>query len=168
MKIVLIDFGSLKQLSSVTLNEQRQLIITRFVGTHGYMPKEQYTRNPNPSNDLYALGMTVVHALTGLFPAEIGRDPKTGDLGWRNYSEVSNEFAAIINRMVNPYFRARYQSADQVLNDLWNIGSQTGILMEPESHISVEPETYNSTEIATENSANLEQDINVQNHNTIK
>ncbi|NEQ40764.1 MAG: tetratricopeptide repeat protein [Okeania sp. SIO3I5] len=162
-KIILIDFGSLKQLSSVNLNEQKQLIITRFVGTHGYMPKEQYTRNPNPSNDLYALGMTVVHALTGLFPAEIGRDPKTGDLGWRHYTEVSNEFAVIINRMVNPYFRARYQSADQVLNDLWNIGSQTEFLIEPESPISVEPEIYNSTEIATENSANLEPDINVQN-----
>lgn len=162
-KIVLIDFGSLKQLSSVTLNDHKQLIITRFVGTHGYMPKEQYTRNPNPSNDLYALGMTVVHALTGLFPAEIGRDPKTGDLGWRHYTEVSNQFAAIINKMVNPYFRARYHSADQVLNDLWNIGSQTEFLMGSETSISVTPETHNATEIAIENYANLEQDINVEN-----
>ncbi|MGB3510148.1 MAG: serine/threonine-protein kinase [Microcoleaceae cyanobacterium] len=159
-KIVLIDFGSLKQLSSLVLNDHGQLVITRFVGTHGYMPNEQYTRNPHPSNDLYALGMTVIHALTGLFPAEIGQHPNTGELGWRNHTKVSDEFANIINQMVNSYFRSRYQSADEVLNDLWNIRPQTGLLIYSENPISVESET-NSTATETDNFTNLEVGNNI-------
>ncbi|MGK7922346.1 MAG: tetratricopeptide repeat protein [Trichodesmium sp.] len=158
-KIILIDFGSLKQLSSLKLNEQGQLIITRFVGTHGYMPKEQYTRNPNSSNDLYALGMTVIHALTGLFPAEIGKDRTTGELGWRNYAQVSNEFAAILNKMVSSYFRARYNSASEVLNDLWNIGSHREISPVPEAPIFVAESQTNYPEIVPENPPNLESSV---------
>lgn len=154
-KIVLIDFGSIKQLSSLVLNEQGQLMMTRFVGTHGYMPKEQYTRNPHPSHDLYALGMTVIHALTGLFPAEIGQDPNSGEIGWHNYTQVSDKFAAIINKMVNAYFRARYQSADEVLNDIWNIRPQTEFLIHSENPITIESDS-NSTVTETDHFTKLE------------
>ena len=149
-QIILTDFGSFKQLSSLILNEQEQLIITRFVGSDGYMPKEQYTRSPNPSNDIYALGMTIIHALTGLFPTEIGQDSNTGELGWRNYTHVSDELAAIVNKMVNSYFRDRYQSADEVLNDLWSINSQGELLISSETAASVELKAIDN-EIVNEN-----------------
>lgn len=117
-KIVLADFSSIKQISTLVLNYQGQLSVTRVVGSQGYMPKEQQAGNPRLSNDLYALGMTMIHALTGIFPGELNQDAKTGEIAWRNHAQVSDQFAAIINKMVRSYFRARYESAQEILQDL--------------------------------------------------
>ncbi|OCR02961.1 protein kinase [Oscillatoriales cyanobacterium USR001] len=120
-RVMLTDFGSVKQISTLVLNYQGQLSITNVIGALGYMPKEQQAGNPRPNSDIYALGMTAIHALTGVFPPELGQDPNTGEVNWRSQAQVSDQLAAIINKMVIGYFRSRYESVQEVLNDLRHI-----------------------------------------------
>lgn len=147
-RMMLTDFGSVKQISTLVVNYQGQLSITGVIGTTGYMPKEQQAGNPRPNSDIYALGMTVVQALTGVFPSELGQDQIRGEVNWRPHAQVGDRLAAIIDKMVLSYFRSRYESADQVLSDLRNHHSLPGViipgnnrLVELESPVAIELET---------------------------
>ncbi len=117
-QLVLLDFGSVKQISTMALDDQGQLINTGSVGTVGYMPKEQQAGNLRPNSDIYALGMVAIQALTGVHPSQLETDPLSGEVSWRHLTQVSDRFAEIINKMVYSYFRERYQSAAEVLRDL--------------------------------------------------
>jgi serine/threonine protein kinase/tetratricopeptide (TPR) repeat protein len=122
-RVMLTDFGSVKQISTLVINYQGQLSITNVIGALGYMPKEQQAGTPRPNSDIYALGMTAIHALTGVFPPELGQDQNTGEVNWRSQAQVSDTLAEIINKMVRTYFRSRYETVEEVLNDLRNIYS---------------------------------------------
>lgn len=117
-QLVLLDFGSVKQISTMALDDQGQLINTGSVGTVGYMPKEQQAGNLRPNSDIYALGMVAIQALTGVHPSQLEPDPQTGEVSWRHLTQVSDRLAEIINKMAHAYFRERYQSAAEVLKDL--------------------------------------------------
>jgi len=47
---------------------------TTVVGTSGYMPLEQLLGQANPTSDLYALGATLLHLITGTPPHEFSFD----------------------------------------------------------------------------------------------
>jgi serine/threonine protein kinase len=66
----LVDFGSVRR---VFLGPEEAG--STVVGTYGYMPYEQYMGHASPTSDLYALGATFLHLLTGRPP----RDFMTGD-----------------------------------------------------------------------------------------
>lgn len=116
-KIALTDFGSVKQISTLTI-EGGQLKSVGVVGTPGYMPKEQQVGNPRPNSDIYAVGAIAIHLLTGIHPTHLGRDPETGELSWRQHATVTEGLARILDKMVLSYFRDRYGSASEVLADL--------------------------------------------------
>lgn len=117
-KFVLIDFGAVKEISTLVGNTQGQISGTVLVGSSGYMPSEQLGGKPRFSSDIYALGMTAIQALTGTLPDELPEDAETGEVDWREYAQVSNHLAAILNKMVRSHFRDRYQSTTEVLSDL--------------------------------------------------
>jgi eukaryotic-like serine/threonine-protein kinase len=117
-QLVLLDFGSVKQISTMALDDQGQLINTGSVGTVGYMPKEQQAGNLRPNSDIYALGMMAIQALTGVHPSQLETDPLSGEVSWRHLTQVSDRLATIIDKMAHAYFRERYQSAAEVLKDL--------------------------------------------------
>ncbi len=115
-KIVLIDFGSVKQkISSQILSSQEQEPATVVVGTVGYMPSEQSSGQPNFTSDIYAVGVIGIQALTGIVANQLPKDTNTGEIVWRNQAEVSPELANILDKMVRYYFRDRYQSAELAL-----------------------------------------------------
>ncbi|HLO50447.1 MAG TPA: tetratricopeptide repeat protein [Kamptonema sp.] len=148
-RIVLNDFGSVKQISTLVINYQGQLSITNVIGTPGYMPKEQQAGNPRSNSDIYALGMTAIHALTGVFPAELGQDPNTGEVNWRSQVQVSDNLGAIIDKMVLSYFRSRYDSVEEVLNDLREVRSNLRVVAELENHPFFELEDSEFIELET-------------------
>ncbi|MCU0524314.1 MAG: serine/threonine-protein kinase [Elainella sp. Prado103] len=117
-KIVLIDFGAVKQLSSQMIQVQGHTTRTIAIGSPGYMPSEQMAGRPRFCSDLYAVGMIGIQALTGAHPRELPEDPRTCELIWRDRTRVSSEFADILDRMIRYDFRDRYQSALEVLTDL--------------------------------------------------
>ncbi len=118
-KFVLIDFGAVKEIQTqLSTTEPGQTNLTVGIGTQGYGPSEQLIGKPRYSSDLYALGMTVIHALTGLQPFQLPTHPDTADVVWQDRAIVSPKLAAILTRMTRYHFSQRYQSVWEVLQAL--------------------------------------------------
>ena len=117
-KLVLIDFGAIKQIRSQTTTNTGKNNITLVVGTRGYMPSEQIRRLPRQASDIYALGMIGIQALTGVLPYELQDDPNTGEILWEHLREVDPGFAEVLNQMTRYHFKERYQNVDEVIEAL--------------------------------------------------
>ncbi|NMG09793.1 protein kinase [Brasilonema sp. UFV-L1] len=117
-KLVLIDFGAVKQISNQTLNSQGQTVASVSIGTPGYLPPEQVAGRPQFSSDIYALGILCIQALTGVPPYQLSDDCITGEISWCSQAQVSPQLARILDKMVYYDYRQRYQSATEVLQDL--------------------------------------------------
>ncbi|MDB9304615.1 bifunctional serine/threonine-protein kinase/formylglycine-generating enzyme family protein [Nodularia spumigena CS-591/12] len=117
-KIVLIDFGAVKEINTMMVNSQGQTSVSVIVGTNGYMPSEQAAGQPKLCSDVYAVGMLGICALTGRQPHELPKDPTDGEVIWRNWANVSEKLAGILNKMVSYHFRDRYFSAGEALQAL--------------------------------------------------
>lgn len=63
--IYLVDFGAVQAQASVTG------VTFTIVGTSGYAPLEQFWGRAVPASDLYALGATLIHLLTGIAPVDL-------------------------------------------------------------------------------------------------
>jgi len=125
-RLVLIDFGAVKQVSTAPLvdPETGATNLTVSIGTQGYMPNEQYAGKPRFSSDVYAVGMLGIRALTGIHPKHIDEDPHTSELAWQNHApQVSPELAAVLDRMVRYDFRDRYPTAAEALAALQQVAS---------------------------------------------
>jgi serine/threonine protein kinase len=114
-RIVLIDFGAVKQIGSKLQYSQGQPQ-TVPIGTEGYMPSEQENGHPKLCSDVYAVGMTAIQALTGVFPHQLPKDPNTLEVVWRERVSVSPKLADILDKMVRYQWQQRYQSADEALS----------------------------------------------------
>ena len=124
-KFVLIDFGAVKDISTLVGTQEGQTAGTVLIGSSGYMPNEQLGGKPRFSSDIYALGMTAIQALTGVSPDELAEDPQTREISWHEYVPVGKQLAAILDKMVRSHFRDRYQSANEVLADLQKLKLKT-------------------------------------------
>lgn len=125
-KLVLIDFGSVKEVTTHLGEYDTEFPRTIATGTPAYMPIEQFQGNPQFSSDIYAVGMMAIQAITGLPGTDLPKlqDPSpshTGEIVWRNRSQCSNNLANIIDKMVCHQFGKRYQSAEEVLEALSKI-----------------------------------------------
>jgi serine/threonine-protein kinase len=118
-KLVLIDFGAVKDQVSQTVTASEDEAFTAFaVGTSGYAPPEQMAMRPVYASDVYALGVTCVYLLTGKSPRELGYDSRTGELQWRDRVRISDPFANVIGKMLEASVYHRYQSVSEVLQAL--------------------------------------------------
>ena len=116
-KLVLIDFGAVKEVSTQLLDNAEQSAFTIGIGTKGYAPREQCLGCPQYSSDIYALGMIGIKALTGVSPHALQRNVG-GDLMWTHKAQASPTFAAILNKMILDDPQKRYQSTTEVLDAL--------------------------------------------------
>ncbi|HEY9881639.1 MAG TPA: serine/threonine-protein kinase [Leptolyngbyaceae cyanobacterium] len=114
-KIVLIDFGSVKQVSGPVFESEGQVSITVAIGSLGYMPNEQLAGQPCLSSDIYAVGMLGLQALTGIDPKRFQKDPRTSEILWHDLVSVSAPLRAILDKMVRYDHRQRYPSAQAAL-----------------------------------------------------
>ncbi|OUL35082.1 hypothetical protein BV372_12040 [Nostoc sp. T09] len=130
-KIVMIDFGAVKEISTLEVDLNGQPSITYKVGTFGYMPTEQENGNPQPSSDIYAVGMIAIQALTSLHPCNL-KKANSGDFVWHKHApKVSKALAHVLDRMVCQNFELRYQSATEALNALRE-ATETTLQLQPE------------------------------------
>ncbi|MGB7375873.1 MAG: protein kinase [Rivularia sp. (in: cyanobacteria)] len=117
-KIVLIDFGAVKEIKGLAKNQQGDVNSTLIIGTPGYMPDEQANGKPRLCSDIYAVGMLGIQALTGMSPRELPFNPDNGELIWRDSAKISDRFAEILTGMVRHHFSQRYQTAAEALTAL--------------------------------------------------
>jgi eukaryotic-like serine/threonine-protein kinase len=117
-KILLIDFGGVREIASLMVNERGEFISSAVIGTPGYMPHEQTRGHLNFNSDVYALGMTAIQAMTGIKPVNLRRDLKTRQVIWQDQVEINKLIATVINKMVRYHSSQRYPHAMAVLQDL--------------------------------------------------
>ncbi|WP_298915973.1 serine/threonine protein kinase [uncultured Nostoc sp.] len=114
-KLVLVDFGAVKQLRTQLVTVGGQPSPTVVIGTPGYMPTEQGQGKPRPNSDIYSLGIIAIQALTGLSATELQEDPDTGEIIWQQSVVVNYRLAAVLSKMVHYHFKDRYQNATEAL-----------------------------------------------------
>lgn len=150
-KLVLIDFGSVKEVTHRIAEENGEVPRTIATGTPSYMPIEQFQGIPQFNSDLYAVGMIIIQALTGIPSTDL---PKLQDLSpsnpsgilWRNRAQCSTNLADILEKMVHYHYTKRYQSATEVLKALQKINgrSKTVVTSPSKTKSSINPQTKKS------------------------
>jgi hypothetical protein len=121
-RLVLIDFGGAKQMNTVLAPSSTRLV------SPGYSPPEQMAGSMvGPTADFYALGRTAIHLLTGRYPGDL-EDPRTGELQWRNYAQVSPELADFLDQLTHADVRRRPATANDVLVRLLQVSSKTQVV----------------------------------------
>ena len=105
-QIYLIDFGSVQ--------DQPVLGATAtVVGTSGYAPPEQFFGRAVPASDLYALGATLIHLLTGTSPADLPQQELR--IQFRDQVSVPDTLAEWIEKLTAPDAGDRFESACEAL-----------------------------------------------------
>lgn len=126
-RVMLIDFGAVKQVSAPVLDAADGQMMTISIGTQGYVPTEQLSGSPRFSSDIYAVGIIGIQVLTGVHPHLLKREGQTNEIIWRAPKtessetaavQISPELATILDRMVCYHFRDRYQMATEPLQAL--------------------------------------------------
>lgn len=128
-KLVLIDFGAVKQITTQVIIPSGKTKFTVAIGTPGYTPSEQAQGNPKFTSDIYALGILGIEALTGLSPEQLEKDAETGEIIWHNQTSVSQDLAKVLNKMVCYDFRERYPSAKLALQSLKDLKKSQSRMM---------------------------------------
>lgn len=117
-KLVLVDFGTVKKIRD-PLAGQLLSSPTISIGTLGYVANEQVQGYPRLNSDLYSLGVTAIHALTGCHPIQLGREQDTLELIWQDLCrQIDPDLGTILARLVRQSPEKRYQDATDVLKDL--------------------------------------------------
>ncbi|MEM6517939.1 MAG: protein kinase [Cyanobacteria bacterium P01_D01_bin.71] len=119
-RLFLIDFGVAKHFSDALADSASPG--TR-IGTEGYAPIEQLRGGQAyPCSDLYSLGATCLHLLTGRKPENI-YDHMAGEWRWRELlaqqgRSISPELGAVLDRLVVDAVGDRFATATAVLDAL--------------------------------------------------
>lgn len=116
-RLALIDFGVARQLSMSQSN-----VTGTKVGSPGYFAMEQFAEGKaSASSDLYSLGATAFHLLTGQYPGELWTMQGYAWVNkWQDYLSHPMELSllAVLNKLLQIKAEDRYQSASAVLSDL--------------------------------------------------
>jgi serine/threonine protein kinase len=113
-KPILIDFGSVKQVTETALRMAGQLNPATQIHKPGYTPFEQIKGEVYPNSDLYALAVTVLVLMTGKPPTEL-YNAQTNDWNWQALLTLNARFENVLHRMLARHTSDRYESADAVL-----------------------------------------------------
>lgn len=123
-RVFLVDFGAVQHKSGRG---------TTVIGTTGYMPQEQLTGRAEPASDIYGLGATLVHVITGKHPGLM--DTHRMHIQWRERSNINPYVTGLIDRMVSPALEDRWKSTAEIRQSLAGIlGDLSGSIEEHDEH----------------------------------
>ena len=112
----LVDFGSVRR---VFLSPEESG--STIAGTYGYMPYEQYMGQASPASDLFALGATFLHLLTGRAPRDFMNEE--GRIQVPETLPTEPRLRAVIARLLRHSPTERFAHARDVRNAL--VGSSS-------------------------------------------
>ena len=109
-KVMLIDFGIARW-----VNKEEKGVTA--VGTMGYAPPELFSGNVEPRSDIYSLGSTMFHLLTGADPQsnpllifDFNKHPRPRQIN----SQLTDQMEQILMRMVEYTAAKRFSSAAEL------------------------------------------------------
>lgn len=108
--LYLIDFGAVQDRAA---HEGATFTV---VGTYGYAPLEQFGGRATPASDLYALGATLIHVLTGVAPADLPQQDSR--LQFARQRRLHPGFVRWLERLTDPNLEQRFSMARQALESL--------------------------------------------------
>jgi serine/threonine protein kinase len=113
-QLVLVDFGAAKYATQTALS-----VTGTVIGTAGYTAPEQAAGKAIYASDIYSLGVTCLYLLTQVEPIDLF-DTSEMEWVWREHlkASVSSELGLILDKMILPASKRRYQSATEVLQAL--------------------------------------------------
>ena len=113
-KVMLIDFGIAR-----SINKEEKGVTA--VGTMGYAPPELFSGNVQPASDIYSLGSTMFHLLTGADPQsnpllifDFQKHPRPRQIN----PQLSDQMERILMRAVEYNAEKRFSSAAEMRNVL--------------------------------------------------
>jgi Uncharacterized conserved protein len=113
---MLIDFGVSKQLSGTVMSR-----LGTQIGSDGYTPLEQMQGGEAyPASDLFSLGATAFHLLTGVYPFSLWVEHGySWTANWQQHLKIpiDNGLTLILSKLLAKDIQQRYQSAEEVLKD---------------------------------------------------
>lgn len=107
-QVYLVDFGAVQDRA---VTEGATFTV---VGTYGYAPLEQFGGRAVPASDLYALGATLIHLLTGIPPADLPQQNLR--IQFQEIVTLKPELADWLEKLTEPAVERRFQSAGEALN----------------------------------------------------
>ncbi|NDJ23562.1 protein kinase [Nostoc sp. B(2019)] len=116
--IYLVDFGAVQDRAA------KEGVTFTIVGTYGYAPMEQFGGRAVPASDLYALGATLIHLLTGISPSDLPQQDLR--LQFTERVNLSPSFISWLQKLTEPAPEQRFASARQALNAL-----KSGLAVKP-------------------------------------
>ncbi|MGA1355763.1 MAG: protein kinase domain-containing protein [Prochlorothrix sp.] len=115
-RLVLVDFGAVKVATPTAMAKTGTKI-----GSAEYAAPEQTRGRAVFASDLYGLGATCVHLLTGRSPWDL-RDDLEGRWIWRELLppgvRVSQRLGQVLDRLVSEPLKGRFQTAQEALTAL--------------------------------------------------
>jgi serine/threonine protein kinase len=119
-QVYLVDFGAVQE------KAKAEGATFTVVGTGGYAPPEQLWGKAVPASDLYALGATLIHLLTGTAPADLPQ--RQMRLQFRDKVSLTPSFAHWLETLTNPDPQLRFSNASGALEALQASGSPSSSL----------------------------------------
>lgn len=113
-RYVLVDFGASKFATGTALARTATVI-----GSAGYVAPEQAMGRGEFSSDIYSLGVTCIHLLTGIHPFDLYSISEDAWV-WEQYlpKPVSVQLRQVLDKMLRKATSQRYRTAADVLQDL--------------------------------------------------
>ena len=118
--LYLIDFGSVQDPSPAVGST------FTVVGTYGYAPMEQYGSRTVPASDLYALGATLIHLLSGTSPADLPQ--YDAHIQFRHLVNANPSLLQWLEMLTEPSVEKRPNSAREAKKFL-----ESGIVLEKQT-----------------------------------
>jgi serine/threonine protein kinase len=142
---VVIDFGATQPIQ--TKVPKRATAIA--VSSSGYLPAEQLAGIPQPSSDIYAVGMMGIEALTRYDPAKLRFNLEVGEPIFEaaGYNPL---FISVLKKMTRQNWQNRYLSTRELLPLLRALMPQTISVKPPVAVVDVEVEVIDFEPLASE------------------
>lgn len=111
-RIYLVDFGAVQDKAVA------EGVTFTVVGTYGYVPMEQFAGRAEPASDLYALGATLIHLLTGTAPANL--PSRNSRIEFANLVSVNLGLINWVGKLTEPNIADRISTARVAIAALKN------------------------------------------------
>ena len=105
--IYLVDFGAVQDKAA------KEGVSFTVVGTYGYAPMEQFGGRAVAASDLYALGASLIHLLTGTSPSDLPQ--RNLRIQFTDRVNLSPSFVSWLEKMTEPAPEQRFATAQQAL-----------------------------------------------------